>query len=104
MFADVLVPPTFCFDWYTLDWPAGMITFLAVLACLVALFITMARRGRPGRNWLLLLTCLGLFIFADLVVYFIGIQRPRPRPRPDAFQRYIDETTQKNNVPSPDTR
>ena len=82
MFADVLVPPTFVFDWYVLDAPFGVMAFLSVTAGLISLFFLLVSRRMVRNKAMAILVCVGLFVLADLFVYAIGSTRPR-RPRPD---------------------
>jgi len=80
MFADMLPPPTFVFDWAYLGAPQGLIALGCVVAALIALFFLLART-RLHKLWIVLI-CVGLFFVADLAVYFISINLPRTSPRP----------------------
>lgn len=75
-------PPTLCFDWYLLGWPASLIAFLFVAGSLIAACYFLFRRGSPGRNLVVLLGCLGLFFLIDCGIYITAIQVGSPgRPQ-----------------------
>jgi len=97
MFADMLPPPTCLFDWYMVGFPSGLIVFLAVAASTVAMAVVLARKGVRG-YWIIPL-CVALFISADLLTYFVGIQLPRPRPRPGEFRINTDDPTKNKGTP-----
>lgn len=90
MFADLLPPPTLAFDWYTLGFPSGLIAFLAVGASILTMAVVLARK-RVRAGWIVLL-CAVLFVAADLVTYFVGINLPRP-PRPRSGEFRIETST-----------
>jgi hypothetical protein len=93
MFADLLPPPTLAFDWYTLGFPSGLIAFLAVCASIVTMAVVLARR-RVHVGWILLL-CAVLFVAADLVTYYVGINLPRP-PRPRTGEFRLEKSTKED--------
>jgi thiosulfate reductase cytochrome b subunit len=70
MFADLLPPQTFVFDWEMLGFPSGLVAFLAVLASMFSAAVALARRHvRVG--WILLV-CAVVYLAANLIAYQIG--------------------------------